>query len=161
MTDAADPPVRRGRLSVPRHVPTCVIHVTRDLLTVLLEHADERDPMAVNLQLSATPAGEFDTDLDVDPSTPVLTHFTLADVGGSVNAVFGVDLGTPAGRGRARFISHPDGRLELSKTDDLAAVVLVTIPPYDDEHVAAFDRAGDPVELAIVDAAPPEESVPE
>jgi hypothetical protein len=138
-----------------------VIHVTRDLLTVLLDHAAERDPAAVSLQLSATQAGEFDADLGVDPQTPVLTHFTLADVGGSVNAVFGVDLGTPAGRGRARFLSHPTGRLELSKTDDLAAVVIVTVPPYDDDTVAAFDRAGDGIELVVIDAVPPEESVPE
>ena len=138
-----------------------MIHVTRDLLTVLLDHAAERDPAAVSLQLSATQAGEFDADLGVDPQTPVLTHFTLADVGGSVNAVFGVDLGTPAGRGRARFLSHPTGRLELSKTDDLAAVVIVTVPPYDDDTVAAFDRAGDGIELVVLDAVPPEESVPE
>ncbi|MES3162142.1 MAG: hypothetical protein PPP55_11330 [Halorubrum sp.] len=138
-----------------------MIHVTRDLLTVLLDHAADRDPVAVNLQLSATRAGEFDDDLGIDPETPVLTHFTLADVGGSVNAVFGVDLGTPAGRGRARFLSHPNGRLGLSKTDDLAAIVVVTVPPYDDDHVAAFDRAGDGVELVVLDAIPPEESVPE
>lgn len=138
-----------------------MIHVTRDLLTVLLDHAAERDPAAVSLQLSATQAGEFDADLGVDPQTPVLTHFTLADVGRSVNAVFGVDLGTPAGRGRARFLSHPTGRLELSKTDDLAAVVIVTVPPYDDDTVAAFDRAGDGIELVVIDAVPPEESVPE
>lgn len=138
-----------------------MIHVTRDLLTVLLDRAAERDPTAVNLRLSATPAGEFDADLGIDAATPVVTHFTLADVGGSVNAVFGVDLGTPAERGRARFLSHPTGRLEVSRTDDLAAVVLVAVPPYDDDHVAAFDRAGDEVELVVVDAAPPEESVPE
>ena len=153
--------VTTRELSPTEPVRADVIHVTRDLLTVLLDHADERDPMAVNLQLSTTSAAEFETDLGVDPKTPILTHFTLGDVGGSVNAVFGVDLGTPAGRGRARFVSHPQGQLELSKTDDLAAVVLVAVPPYDDEHVAAFDRAGDPIELAIIDADPPEESVPE
>ncbi|MBP1921150.1 8-oxo-dGTP pyrophosphatase MutT (NUDIX family) [Halorubrum alkaliphilum] len=138
-----------------------MIHVTRDLLTVLLEHAADRDPAAASLQLSATRAREFDEELGLDPETPVLTHFTLADVGGSVNAVFGVDLGTPAGRGRARFLSHPDGRLGLSKTDDLAAIVIVAVPPYDDDHVAAFDRAGDGIELVVLDAVPPEESVPE
>ncbi len=138
-----------------------MIHVTRDLLTVLLDRAAERDPAAVTLRLSTTPAAEFEGDLGLDPETPVVTHFTLADVGGSVNAVFGVDLGTPAGRGDARFLSHPIGRLEVSKTDDLAAVVLVAVPPYDDDHVAAFDRAGDGIELVVLDAAPPEESVPE
>ncbi|WP_281193327.1 hypothetical protein [Halorubrum sp. F4] len=138
-----------------------MIHVTRDLLTVLLDHAAERDPTAVNLRLSATRAGAFDADLGLDPETPVLTHFTLEGVGGPVNAVFGVDLGTPAGRGGARFLSHPTGRLELSKTDDLAAVVLVAVPPYDADGVAAFDRAGDGIELVVLDATPPEESIPE
>ena len=138
-----------------------MIHVTRDLLTVLLDHAAERDPTAVNLRLSATLAGEFDADLGLAPETPVLTHFTLESVGGSVNAVFGVDLGMPAARSGARFLSHPTGRLELSKTDDLAAVVLVAVPPYDDDSVSAFDRAGNRLELAVLDATPPEESVPE
>jgi hypothetical protein len=138
-----------------------VIHVTRDLLSVLLEYADGEDPDTVNLQLSATPAGEFDGDLGLDPETPVLTHFTLADVGRSVIEVFGVDLGTPAGRGRARFLSHPDGFLGVSRTDDLAGVVLVAVPPYDDGDVAAFDRAGDGIELVVLEAEPPEESIPE
>ncbi|MDZ5811222.1 hypothetical protein U4E84_07665 [Halorubrum sp. AD140] len=138
-----------------------MIHVTRDLLTVLLERAAERDPEETNLRLSATPAGDFETDTGLDPATPVLTHFTPTGVGGSVNAVFGVDLGTPAGHGGARFLSHPDGFLGVSKTDDLAAVVIVAVPPYDDESVAAFDRGGDGVELGVVDAAPPEESLPE
>jgi len=76
-----------------------------------------------------------------------------------VNAVFGVDIGTPAGRGGARFIA-PDGFLGVSKRDDLAAVVLVAVPPYDDDAVAAFDRAGNGIELAVLDAAPPESHTP-
>ncbi|WP_418285185.1 hypothetical protein [Halorubrum sp. DTA46] len=138
-----------------------MIHITRDLLTVLLDHAADSDPEETNLRLSATRAGEFDEPTGLDPAIPVLTHFTLTGVGGSVNAVFGVELGTPAGHGSARFVSHPDGFLGVSKTDDLAAVVLVAVPPYDGDTVAAFDRTGDGVELAVVDAAPPEESVPE
>lgn len=137
-----------------------MIHVTRDLLTVLLDRAAERDPGETNLRLSATRAGDFESDTGLNPETPVLTHFT-PDVAGSVNAVFGVDLGTPAGHGGARFLSHPDGFLGVSKTDDLAAVVLVAVPPYDDDGVAAFDRSGNGIELAILDAAPPEESLPE
>ena len=138
-----------------------MIHITRDLLTVLLDVAADADPQESNVRLSATPAGEFEEATGLDPAVPVLTHFTLSGVGGSVNAVFGVELGTPAGHGGARFVSHPDGFLGLSKTDDLAAVVIVAVPPYDDDSVAAFDRAGDGVELAVLDAAPPEESVPE
>lgn len=138
-----------------------MIHITRDLLTVLLDDAAERDPEESNYRLSATRAGEFEADLGIDPETPVLTHFTLSDVGGSVNAVFGVDLGTPAGHGGARFLSHSDGFLGVSKTDDLAAIVIVAVPPYDEDAVAAFDRAGTGIELAVLDAVPPEESVPE
>ena len=138
-----------------------MIYVTRDLLTVLLDRAAESDPDKTSLKLSPTRAGEFDEETGLDPAVPVLTHFTPAGVGGSVNAVFGVDIGTPAGRGGARFVSHPDGFLGVSKTDDLAAVVLVAVPPYDDDSVAAFDRAGDGIELAVIDAAPPEESIPE
>jgi len=138
-----------------------VIHITRDLLTVLLDFAADEDPRESNLRLSATRAGAFEGETGLDPEIPVLTHFTLTGVGSSVNAVFGVDLGTPAGHGGARFVSHPDGFLGLSKTDDLAAVVLVAVPPYDDDSVAAFDRAGDGIELAVLDAAPPEESIPE
>ncbi|MFW6000628.1 MAG: hypothetical protein ACOCPY_04130 [Halorubrum sp.] len=138
-----------------------MIHVTRDLLTVLRERAASEDPDEVNVRLSATPAAEFETDLGLDPETPVVTHFTLPSVGGSVSSVFGVDLGTPAGQGGARFVSHPDGFLGVARTDDLAGVVIVAVPPYDDDSVAAFDRSGDGVELAVVDAAPPTESVPE
>ncbi|WP_423997259.1 hypothetical protein [Halorubrum trapanicum] len=138
-----------------------MIYVTRDLLTVLRERAASEDPDEANLRLSATPAGEFETDLSLDPETPVVTHFTLPSVGESVSSVFGVDLGTPAGEGGARFVSHPDGFLGVSRTDDLAGVVIVAVPPYDDDSVAAFDRSGDGVELAVVDAEPPTESVPE
>ena len=138
-----------------------MIYVTRDLLTVLRERAASEDPDEANLRLSATPAGEFETDLGLDPETPVVTHFTLPSVGSSVSSVFGVDLGTPAGEGGARFVSHPDGFLGISRTDDLAGVVLVAVPPYDADPVAAFDRVGDGVELAVVDAVPPTESAPE
>ena len=138
-----------------------MIYVTRDLLTVLRERAASEDPDEVNVRLSATPAGEFEADLGLNPETPVVTHFTLPSVGDSVSSVFGVDLGTPAGAGGARFLSHPDGFLGISRTDDLAGVVIVAVPPYDDDSVAAFDRSGDGIELAVVDAAPPTESVPE
>ena len=138
-----------------------MIHITRDLLTVLLDHAADRDPQESNLRLSATRAGKFEEATGLDPEMPVLTHFTLTGIGGSVNAVFGVELGTPAGHGGARFLSHPNGVLGVSKTDDLAAVILIAVPPYEDDSVAAFDRAGDGIELAVIDAAPPEESIPE
>ncbi|WP_225317740.1 MULTISPECIES: hypothetical protein [Haloferax] len=135
------------------------IHVTRGLVEVLLDMAEAAEPQETNLVLAPTPAGDFDDDLGIDPETPVLTHFYMAEAGGSVSAIFGVDLGTPAGRGRARFITHPQGPFELTERDDLAAVVLLAVPPWDEETLAAFDRAGRKLDLVVVDAEPPEEEL--
>ena len=135
------------------------IHVTRGLVEVLLDMAEDAEPTAMNLVLAPTPAGDFETDLGIDPETPVLTHFYMAEAGGSVNAIFGIDLGTPAGRGRARFITHPQGPFELTERDDLAAVVLLAVPPWEESTFAAFDRAGRKLDLVVLDAEPPEEEL--
>ncbi|SEK74573.1 hypothetical protein [Haloferax larsenii] len=135
------------------------VYVTRGLVDVLLEMAEAAEPNDVNVVLAPTPAGEFDADLGIDPETPVLTHFYMSEAGGSVSAVFGMDLGTPAGRGRARFLTHPQGPFELTERDDLAAVVLLAVPPWEDETFGAFDRAGRTLELTILDAEPPTEEL--
>lgn len=135
-----------------------MVYATRGLIEVLLDLAEDADPDPANVVLAATPAGEFD-DLGLDPDTPILSHFYLPEVGRSVSFVFGVDLGTPAGSGRARFLSHPTGELELTERDDLAAVVLVAVPPYDERSLAAFDRSGSRLELTVLDAEPPRESL--
>jgi hypothetical protein len=49
------------------------------------------------------------------------------------------------------------GELGVSKTDDLHEVVLVAVPPWTREDVAAFDRSGRRLELRIVAAAPSEQ----
>lgn len=136
-----------------------MVHITRGLLDVLLDMAEESEPEPVSLVLAATAAGEFERDIDVDPETPILTTFYLPEAGSSVNAVFGVELGTPAGRGRARFVSHPQGPLRPTREDDFAAAIIVAVPPWDDESVRAFDRSGRTFELAVVDAEPPGESL--
>ena len=137
-----------------------MVLLTRGLLTVLLERAASAEPERVNVLLDATSAGELLGDTGgVDPSTPVLTHFYLPEAGGSVRAVFGMDLGTPAGR--ARFLSHPDGDPTLRETDDLAAVVLVAVPPFELGDVSAYDRRGRGLDLRILDAEPPEERIEE
>ncbi|WP_225317586.1 MULTISPECIES: hypothetical protein [Haloferax] len=135
------------------------IHVTRGLVDVLLDMAEDAEPSAMNLVLAPTPAGEFEADLGLDAETPVLTHFYMAEAGGSVSAIFGIDLGTPAGRGRARFITHPQGPFELTERDDLAAVVLLAVPPWEERTLGAFDRAGRKLDLVVVDAEPPEEEL--
>ena len=136
-----------------------MVHVTRGLAEVLLDTAADAEPDSVSVVLAPTPAGEFQTDLGIDPETPVLTHFYFPDAGGSVNAVFGMDLGTPAGRGRARFISHPQGPPRPTKRDDYAAVVFVAVPPWDDSSLGAFDRSGRRLDFTVVDAEPPAESL--
>ncbi|QZP37531.1 hypothetical protein [Halobaculum magnesiiphilum] len=136
------------------------VHITVDLLALLCERAADADPEAENVVLDATPAGELiDAPTDIDPATPVLTHFYFPSAGGSVSAVFGMDLGRPAGS--ARFLSHPRGDRHLTEEDDLAAAVLVAVPPYERENVIAYDRRGRRRELVVVDAEPPEERVEE
>jgi hypothetical protein len=143
----------------PAVVQVSVVYVTRGLVGVLLDMAESAEPEQTNVVLASTPAAEFETDLGLDPETPVLTHFYLPDAGRSVRAVFGMDLGTPAGRGRARFISHPQGKLEVTERDDLAGVVLVAVPPWERDSLAVFDRAGTKLDLSVLDAEPPQESL--
>ena len=134
-----------------------MVHITRGLLEALLEMAAEADPDGISVVLASTPAGEFDSDAGLDSETPVLTHFYFPEASGSVNAVFGVDLGTPAGQGRARFVSHPDGRLKATREDTFAAALVVAVPPWEAGSVAAFDRNDRRLDLDVVDAEPPQE----
>lgn len=137
-----------------------MVAITRDLLSVLCERAADADPEEANVVLDGTPAAELAGDTaGLDPETPVLTHFYLPEAGASVSAVFGMDLGRPGGT--ARFVSHPDGSPELTETDDLAARVLVTVPPYDPDDVRAYDRRGRRQPLRVLDAEPPEEFLDE
>lgn len=132
-------------------------HVTRGLVEALLDMAAEAEPKSLGVVLAATPAASFEADLGLDAETPILTHFYHPEASGSISAVFGMDLGTPAGSGRARFLTHPDGELGLTERDDLAAAVLVAIPPWTEGSLAAFDRSGRRLPLEIVDAEPPRE----
>ncbi|WP_313691365.1 hypothetical protein [Halorarum halobium] len=137
-----------------------MVLLTRGLVTVLLERASEAEPGGVNVLLDTTPAGELAGETaGIDPDSPVLTHFYFPEAGGSVRAVFGMDIGTPAGR--ARFLSHPDGDSTLRQTDDLAGVVLVAVPPFGESDVSAYDRRGRELDLQVLDAEPPEEHIGE
>jgi hypothetical protein len=135
------------------------LYVTSDLLDVLLDMSEKAEPDALSVVLTPTPASAFDPDIGLDADTPVLTHFYLPDAGQSVTAVFGLDLSTPAGRGRARFHAHPQGPREPTKRDDFAAAVIVAVPPWDRTAVRAYDRSGEQLALETVDAEPPEETL--
>jgi hypothetical protein len=136
-----------------------VVYITRGLLDALLEMAEAEEPSSVSVVLASTPAGEFESELALDDDTPVLTHFYFPDASGSVAAVFGVDLGTPAGRGRARFVSHPQGPLEATREDTFAAAVVVAVPPWDRSSCAAFDRNDRELDLDVLDSEPPQETL--
>ena len=134
-----------------------MVYATRGLIEALLEFAAKAEPEKVTISLAVTPAGELHGDVDLPTETPVFTHFYPPDAGRSVRAVFGVDLSIPAGQTQGRFVSHPQGALAVSRTDDLHEAVLVAVPPWDDDSIAAFDRSGRRQSLDVFDAEPPQE----
>jgi hypothetical protein len=136
-----------------------VVYVTRGLLEALLELAADAEPERFTVALETTSAEEFETDLGLPAGTPVFTHLYHPDAGQSVSAVFGMDFSTPMGRTHGRFVSHPGGDLSVSLTDDLHATMLVAVPPWERESVAAFDRRGRKRSLEVVDAEPPVETL--
>jgi hypothetical protein len=133
-----------------------VPYITRGLVSVLLDFASEHDPESVSIGLTVMQAERLTEVADsIAQDAPVFTHFYLPDAGQSVNAVFGVDLGTP--RTQGRFVSHPTGDRGLSLTDDLHEIVFVAVPPWED--IVAFDRSGQRQSMTVLDAEPPTESV--
>lgn len=133
------------------------IYLTRGLAEALLELAENADPERLTVGISVSRAGELEGDVPIDPNRAVFTDFYLPDAGESVSAVFGVELGIPPGRTQGRFISHPNGELEVQQTDDLHATVLVAVPPYTTDSMAAFTRRGERQPLELLDATPPDE----
>jgi hypothetical protein len=148
------------------------LYVTRPLLEVLVEIAADGDPDPVTVSLLYSAAGDLEptgadlaeetagdrsVDLaELDPDTPIFSDFYFPDVGRSLDFVFGVDLGTPAGQTQGRFVSHPDGDTGLSMRDDLHAAVLVAVPPWGIENVAAYDRDSTLRDLGLVAAGTPD-----
>jgi hypothetical protein len=135
------------------------VYITAGLVEALLDRARAADPSTANIVLDATPARAFEPSLALPDETPVLSHLYLPEAGESVRAVFGVDLGRPSGRGTARFVSHPQGPFALTREDDLAAVILIAVPPWERDALGAFARSGRELSLTIVDAEPPVESL--
>ena len=133
-----------------------MVYATRGLVDSLLRFARESDPDPVTISVSVTPAADL-PETDLRPETPVFTHFYMPDAGGSVNFVFGVDLGTPAGQTQGRFVSHPNGELRVRQRDDFKELIFVAVPPWDDASLAVFDRRGEEQPLEILDVEPPAE----
>jgi hypothetical protein len=133
-------------------------YATDGLVEYLLDYSREREPQSVTVSLAVTPADELDIPT-LAGETPVFTHFYVPQAGSSINAVFGMDLGTPVGQTKGRFVSHPEGELDISETDDLHSVVFVAVPPWDRDSLAAFDRSGRRLELKLLDVEPPEEAL--
>ena len=136
------------------------IYATAGLIDALLEHASERAPNPVTVSLGIMEAGEV-PDLDLPEETPVFTHHYVPTAGNSINFVFGVDLGTPVGQTKGRFVSHPEGPLEPTQGDDFHAVLLVAVPPWNHDSIAVFDRDSTQRDLAVLDVEPPEERLGE
>lgn len=138
-------------------------YATSGLLDALLALSADREPESVSLLLVVSPAAAFeprtaagDGDVaDLHPETPVFTDFYLPSERRSVDAVFGVDVSVPHGQAQGRFVSHPLGELDVSTTDDLHEVVIVAVPPWTRDDVAAFDRSGRRIDLTVVEDAPP------
>ena len=133
-----------------------MVYATRGLVDSLLRFAREADPDPVTISISVTTASEL-PEAELPPETPVFTHFYMPEAGGSVNFVFGVDLGTPAGQTQGRFVSHPNGELRVRQSDDFKELIFVAVPPWDDDSIAVFDRRGGRQDLELLDVEPPEE----
>lgn len=130
------------------------VYVTAALLEVLCEHAADADPERVTIALASSPAAALDAGVDLPEETPVLTDFYIPEAGGSVSRVFGMDLAVPPGETAGRFVSHPTGDRAVTKRDDLADRILVAVPPWTADAVAAFDRRGRRYPIVTIDAAP-------
>jgi hypothetical protein len=135
-----------------------MLYITRGLVETLLRLASEKEPDSTTIPLAVTRASELPSSELADDSQ-VFTHFYMPNKGDALNAVFGVDLTTPAGQTPGLFVSHPRGDKELSKRDDLREVVFVAIPPWDESSLSVYDRSGERMEYTVLDIEPPEESL--
>lgn len=134
-----------------------VVYITRGLVDTLLRLAEEADPDSRTIPLAVTRARDL-PDVGLPDETPVFTHFYMSSKGDALNAIFGIDLKTPAAQTPGIFVSHPMGELQVTKRDDLREVVFVAVPPWTEDSFKAFDRKGYVQELSVLDVEPPEET---
>lgn len=136
------------------------VYITQSLLETLQQFATHSKPDSLSIGLAVTPARRLTGAGEIPESMPVFTHLYLPHRPNSVSSVFGIDLHTPPGRTHGRFVTHPFSELRLTKRDDLHEIVFVAVPPWDEDSIAAFDRAGRRHPLCVIDAIPPEEPLP-
>lgn len=129
-----------------------MVHITGGLLDVLLEMAADAEPQSVTVRLAVSSAEELDLGERLSAGTPVFSDLYLPSSGDPIEAVFGMDVSIPPGQTPGVFISHPHGELGLASTDDFAERILIAVPPWGRETVAAFDRSGQEQTMEIVDA---------
>lgn len=141
------------------------VYATRPLVEALCAIAADAEPRPLTVSLATSrPADLAASDgpgtplADVPADAAVFSDFYFPGAASSISAVFGVDLGTPAGGTKGRFLAHPRGEREPTLTDDLAARLLVAVPPWTTEDVRAYDRRGRR-RLVLVAADAPEEDV--
>lgn len=134
-----------------------MIHITRGLVETLLRLAEEADPDSRTIPLAVTRACDL-PEADLPDETPVFTHFYMSSKGDTLNAIFGVDMKTPAAQTPGIFVSHPIGELKVTKKDDLREIIFVSVPPWSIDSFKAFNRKGYVQELSILDVEPPEET---
>ncbi len=127
-----------------------MIFISSGLLDGLLSLAAMNEDTSLSVPLIATPVSELDVS-EVPDEAVVFTDFYLPDSAASVSSVFGVDLGTPTVRTDGRFISHPDHYLGISVTDDFHQIMIIAVPPWNQESVGAFTRDNKQVELSVID----------
>lgn len=130
-----------------------VVNITRGLLDILLEMAEEAEPQSVTIHLAVSDASELGLTDELDADTAVFSDFYLPSSGDSIEAVFGMDVSVPPGQTPGLFTSHPEGRLEVHSRDEFAERIIIAVPPWTTDAVADFDRRGREHELHIVDVA--------
>jgi len=141
------------------------VYATRPLVEALCVLAEDADPRPLSVALATSARDELvaadgsgESLAAVPDDAAVFSDFYFPNAGDAVSKVFGVDLATPAGQTKGRFLSHPRGDPDPSVTDDFAARLLVAVPPWGAENVRAYDRRGRR-RLVLVAADAPEESV--
>lgn len=137
------------------------VYVTNGLLEGLLDIASRNEPERVTVGIRTTSATDLGVSTEVPEDVPVFTHFYFPDTARSTRSVFGVDLSIPIGRTEGLFVSHPRSDLRLSKRDDLHQFVIVSVPPWDRDTTAVFDRSGRRYPLRSLSVEPPAESLPD